>query len=155
MTTVDPQILEVNNVGLRVADIDTSLEFYRDLMGLTVKFASPWLDREDLLSVGGTAGGTMRMAALLLPGMGGTLNLVEFAGLERQVNRSLPHDPGTMHLSLKVDDLDSWIERLHVAGHEPIAEPRTISGGPGDATIAFFVDPDGFYVELVEMDRPA
>jgi catechol 2,3-dioxygenase-like lactoylglutathione lyase family enzyme len=155
MTAVEPRILEVNNVGLRVQDIERSLVFYREVMGLAVQFTSPWLDNEDLLAVGGTAGATMRMAVLLLPGLGGTLNLIEFAGLERSQIHARPHDPGTIHLSLGVDQLESWVDRMRDHGHEPVAEPRRISVGPGAARIAFFADPDGFYIELVEKESDA
>jgi lactoylglutathione lyase len=152
MSVVQNEILSVNNIGLRVANLDRSLAFYRDLLGLELRFASPWIDNDDMLAVGGVSGGSMRIAAMIVPGLVATLNLIEYDGVERTPVRARAEDPGTMHISLRVRGLDGWIEQCESAGFSAVAEPRLISGGPNPARIAFVADPDGFYVEFVEVE---
>ena len=150
MISASLEILGVNNVGLRVADLERSLAFYRDLIGLEVVFVSPRLDDEDMLAVAGVSGGSMRMAALTVPGLGASLNLVEFDGVARTPVTARPQDPGTVHLSLRVRNVDAWCARCWSAGFAPVADPRRLLSESRSARIAFVPDPDGFYVEFVE-----
>ena len=54
---------------------------------------------------------------------------------------------GIRHFGLKVADIDAWIDRLERAGVSIVAGPFDAFGG---VRIAFFFDPDGAYLELVQ-----
>ncbi|MEU6258549.1 VOC family protein [Streptomyces sp. NPDC047043] len=124
----------IHHANIRVADPQASLDFYRAL-GLDVV-------------------GCMRMEGLY------TLYLGTPEGdaiLEFSVNES--KDPswmiqtGSGHLALAVDDLDSEIARLATLGIEPEA-PAYHPGGRPDVWVAFFRDPDGNRVELLNGTFP-
>jgi catechol 2,3-dioxygenase-like lactoylglutathione lyase family enzyme len=54
---------------------------------------------------------------------------------------------GIRHFGMKVADVDEWAARLKAAGVRFAMEPFEAFG---DVRIAFFFDPDGAYLELVE-----
>jgi catechol 2,3-dioxygenase-like lactoylglutathione lyase family enzyme len=63
-------------------------------------------------------------------------------------------NPGTSHICLFVEDLDSLYERLHDQGVEFISRPQTSeSGRYAGGRVVYLKDPDGIRVELLE--RPA
>lgn len=142
-----PALLRVNNLGLIVADLDRSLVFYRDVLGLDVAFSTPWIENSEMLEVRGSAASSMRIAALQFPGMEATVNLIEEAQCRPESKReSLA---GLVHISLRVDDLERWVRRCADAGFDAVARPRVING-PSTVKIAFLPDPDGYLVEFVE-----
>lgn len=140
------------NVGLHVTDLERSLGFYRDVLGFSVVVDSGWQTDPALLGLTATPAGAIRIVNLTTGGHGATVTLVQVRGLER---RPVPggefHDPGTMHLALAVDDVDTVLGRLAQAGTTPVATPGEVAGGgAGHARVAFVRDPDGFFVELVQ-----
>jgi catechol 2,3-dioxygenase-like lactoylglutathione lyase family enzyme len=139
-----------NNVGLHVADLEGSLAFYRDRLGLDVERVSPALGPGPITAVSGTPQATLQIALLRIPGSDLTLTLATMAGVERTASRPAFQDPGSVHLSLAVDDLDSLLESLAAAGHAAIGPIADMTAGPRPARLAFVRDPDGFFVELVE-----
>jgi catechol 2,3-dioxygenase-like lactoylglutathione lyase family enzyme len=54
---------------------------------------------------------------------------------------------GIRHFGMKVADIDAWAARLTAAGVEFALKPVDAFG---DVRIAFFFDPDGAYLELVQ-----
>ncbi len=56
---------------------------------------------------------------------------------------------GLQHLALHVTDLDAIAGQLACAGVPFTIEPKNI---PGGVRIAFFTDPDGTSIELIEGD---
>jgi catechol 2,3-dioxygenase-like lactoylglutathione lyase family enzyme len=142
----------IPNVGLHVTDIEVSLAFYRDLFGMSVVVDSGWLDDPSLLALTATPGGSIRIVNLTTgASTGATITVVQVRGIDRQPTRPREfHDPGSIHLAIDVDDLDDALTRLTAAGVPSVATPGEVSGGgPGHARVAFFRDPDGFFVELV------
>ncbi|HHT21428.1 MAG TPA: VOC family protein [Tissierellia bacterium] len=105
---------------LQVNDLDASLVFYRDRLGLEL----------DTLFEG-----EARIAFL---GRGETkLELLEGAA------KPSP----TVSLGFQVEDLAAWRDKL--SDYSP---SEMISPSPG-LTFCFFVDPDGYLVQLVEMGQ--
>jgi lactoylglutathione lyase len=117
------------HVGLRVEDLERSLEYYTNLGYETVG------------SVPDTEYGTLTMMAL--PGD-------EFVSLElvHQAN-SGPIDPGGLnHLVIQTDDLHATVTRLAGLG---IAAERPVSPtGSDDFWTSLLTDPDGYRIELVQ-----
>jgi lactoylglutathione lyase len=117
------------HVGLRVADLERSLAFYRAL------------GYEVLGGVPATELGSLTM--LKLPDD-------EFVSLE------LVHDPagnrvepgGFNHLVVKVEAMHDTVARLAADGIE--AEPPASPDGSDDFFTAWLTDPDGYRIELVQ-----
>lgn len=136
----------LHHAGLCPADIDASLRFYRDGIGLTV-LADFTMDA-DLEALLGRS--TRRVRAVFLGSpdspQGGTLELLDlgepgFAGE--------PPGPGTPHrgvfllsFQVPVEEVLSRLAEMGMSG-----QPRTLSTPKG--VTATVVDPDGVTVELL------
>lgn len=148
-----PVAARLPNVGLHVEDVEESLAFYRDLLGMHVVVDSGWLDDPDLLALTATPGGSIRIVNLATADSGSaTITVVGVSGVER---RAAPggefHDPGTMHLAIETADLEGALAALAASGVPAVGTTGEVSGGgPGHARVAFLRDPDGFFVELIQ-----
>jgi len=117
------------HAGLRVANLDRSLEFYTNL-GYEVVGMVPETDF-----------GSLTM--LKLPGD-------EFVSLE------LVHHPtaepvvpqGLNHLVIQVEELSATV--AHLAAHAIRAEPPSSPDGSDDFWTTWLTDPDGYRLELVQ-----
>ena len=120
-----------DHVGLVVADVDASVRFYRDVLGLTViprpafSFDGAWLASGD--------------AVIHL--------LVEGAG-NGQAGQDVPeveHLSRTRHLAFQVADANAAAKTLAAAGHTIVVGPKF---RPDGAVQAYIHDPDRHLVEL-------
>ena len=142
------RVTGIHHTSRSVADMDRSLGFYRDLLGMEVL-----LDTE--------MEGEMLEREVALPGA--RLRLVEL-GSERRTMLELlqyyapqpedrsdvrPCDAGAHHFALTVEDITSAYEHLHGAGVEFTCPPQEVDAGyfAGHRT-AYCYDPDGLIVEL-------
>lgn len=143
---VGERVAGIHHVGITVRDIERSLGFYRDLLGLAVVGVS---GTEDVGHVVGVSGARARFADLDA-GSGQLLELVEYRtgtdGAPRPANAV-----GSSHLSLRVRDLEAVLTALAAAGTAPLGETATLSGGVWEGcTVVYLRDPDGMIVELIE-----
>ncbi|MGP3971035.1 VOC family protein [Streptomyces sp. 6N223] len=122
----------MRHVEIGVSDVGRSLDFYRGLLGLHPVPAPPapgvhWL---------GT-GGDQALVKLVQAAENSTLGGWSGDDLQR----------GLRHVGFKVGDVRRQAERLRAAGVEFTLEPlRAV----GDVTIAFFRDPDGTLLEIID-----
>ena len=141
------------HVNVNCSDLEQSLGFYRDLLGLRVtdegEDSGPELD-----AITGLSGVRIRYAELDL-GAGQLLEVIEFHPPEGRRLAQDPRGAGAAHLALRVDDVDALYARLVAAGVTVPGQPTTITApGPWNGARCVYVeDPDGRTVELVQ--RPA
>jgi len=140
----------VDHVSVTTANIDRSLGFYRDLLGVTVVDRDE-LDDPDLGIVTGLPGAKARCVELDL-GDGRILELLEYVEPQGVPISQGTNDPGSGHVALAVDDIDAFYERLVEAGVTVRSAPITIHDpGPWDGVrVIYTLDPDGVTIELVE-----
>jgi catechol 2,3-dioxygenase-like lactoylglutathione lyase family enzyme len=136
--------------GITVGEMDRSLVFYRDGLGLEIEF-DRMLDAPYLKEVLGMSFDAIRAVYLRIPG-GGFVELLEYRGIERMSAASRPCDPGAGHLCFYVDDVAAVHGRLGELGfHARSAGVIDITAGPNaGARSAYIADPDGYYVELFQ-----
>lgn len=123
---------------IRVKDLEESLRFYVDVLGMKV------LDRFDVEA---------RRATALFVGFGGYRDsaVLEIAQKWDQ-HEPYTHGTGYGHIALGVPDLPATIERIEKGGFEVVEKPKVImADGP---LVAFVRDADGFVVELIQL-QPA
>jgi predicted enzyme related to lactoylglutathione lyase len=143
-------IIGVGNFSHIVADLDKSLAFYRDVIGLTPT-APPqaFSGNPAIMKLGNTPGAQSRFVALTVPGSAIGVELIDYKDIDRKPAQPRFQDPGAANLSLRVRDLDAVVERVKKA---PGAKILTAGGGPatiGSGARAIFIqDPDGFIIEL-------
>lgn len=136
--------------GVTVSDMDRSLMFYRDGLGLESEFDRR-LDAPYLKAVLGLEFDHIRVVYLRIPG-GGFVELLEYHGIERMPAQSRPCDYGAGHLCLYVDDVEGMHARLVSLGFRARSDSVIdITVGPNQgARSCYMSDPDGYAVELFQ-----
>jgi catechol 2,3-dioxygenase-like lactoylglutathione lyase family enzyme len=149
-TGEDP-IVGFFHAGVTVSDLDRSLAFYRDLLGMEVSmervFTEPYI-----FEIVALQPAAMRIAYMKIPQSSVIVELSEFQGIERHPGSGRPCDPGTGHFCLYVRDIDALHARLTAHGvRSRSAAPVTITAGPNRGSKVVYVsDPDGYLVELFD-----
>src|SRR5262249_47867347 len=122
-------IVGVHHTSFTVADLDRSLAFFRDRLGLEVVYVREV--RDDYFGrIVGLPGCVVRAALLRLPYSSHHLELFEYLVPRGQTQPARPCDPGSSHLSLLVDDLPGFAARLRREGVAFVSEPVLITAGP-------------------------
>ena len=136
---------KLNYAIVFVADMSKAVAFYRDTLGLPLKFESPhWTE---FANDGSTialhpADSPKREGASPSP----TQTAADVgAGLEPARNF-----PGTAQLGFHVEDLDDWHKKLTAAGVHCVQEPRAEAYGIRQAV---YSDPDGLRFTLAESQK--
>lgn len=143
--------------GVTVLDMDASLRFYADGLGLEIHLDRV-IDAPYLKGQAGVLGiefENIRVAYLRIPGVAGFVELLEYRGIERLSAAARPCDFGAGHFCFYVDDVDAMHARLVAMGYRArSATPRSITSGPNEGARSVYMrDPDGYPVELFQ--RPS
>src|SRR5512141_1403533 len=78
------EIVGVGNFAHIVQNLDKSLEFYRDVLGLQVAVNQPFAPNPAIAKLGNTLGGQSRYVALKVPGSEIGVELIEYKDIERK-----------------------------------------------------------------------
>jgi catechol 2,3-dioxygenase-like lactoylglutathione lyase family enzyme len=138
--------MKFSHVGISVTDIERSIAFYRDMLGLEqLCDVFPFGDEqfEAIMDIPGVTG---RMCMIGK----GTLNLelFEFTGSKAKDPEYPVSDRGYSHFGVEVDDIAETYEKLRAAGtriHSPV-----ITFNQGSMKAAYCRDPDGNVFEIME-----
>lgn len=150
-----PRVAGVDHVAITVADLDRSLEFYGDVLGLRVLDRGP-IDSELIERMTGLPDAEVEYADVELGTR--TLELLCHHSLNpRRGAAGRPERPGSVHIGLAVDDARRVHERLTDRGFPPLSAPQTLpdDGSDWSGCVIFYVhDPDGVMLEIVERATP-
>jgi len=140
-------IKEVRHVGIVVKNMENSLKFYRDILGLEIirdmDEHGGYID--NMLSLDDVHVRTVKLSA----GMGNTLiELLDFKSHNDNEIRNF-YTIGASHVALTVDNLDDLYKHLSENNVKFNAPPQKSSDGL--VKVTFCNDPDGTPIELVEM----
>lgn len=141
-------IKAIRHTGIVVSDMERSIRFYRDMLGMTV-----WADFKDdsdyVREVTEVPGAHVWMIKLKAAD-GVSIELLQYlshpAGIPDPTRAC---DVGVNHIALQVDDIDALYTKLVAKGIRFHAPP-TVSGD-GGAKVTYCRDPEGVIVELVEL----
>ena len=147
----EQRVIGAMHTGITVSDIDRSVGFYCDLLGLELESrstAAPYVNR--LLKIPGLR--SLQIANMVVPGSEHRVELLQYEVPDRQPARSRPCDPANVHLCLYVDDIEGLLSKLAAAGYPSRAGRflRIPQGRNKGSRVAYVADPDGCYVELFE-----
>jgi catechol 2,3-dioxygenase-like lactoylglutathione lyase family enzyme len=143
------RLLRINHAGVTVSDIDRSLRFYRDLLGLEVVRDFTTTRREQQLLVASPDALTCRLVFLAVPGRPDVQ--VELFHAEPALEPIADLDTrraGSVHICFDVADLWSTYRELTGRGVEFVHQPVALSDTGG--WIAYCMDPDGTRIEFIE-----
>ncbi len=144
-----PAITGAHHTSFTVANLERSLNFFRDLLGLEVVFTREV--RDDYFGrIVGFPGAVVKAALLRLPG-GHHVELFEYLQPPGQAHNPRPCDPGSAHLSLLVTDLPGLYRDLVARGAAFVSEPVLITAGPNRGAFGVYLrDPNGILIELFQ-----
>lgn len=160
MSSIPP----LKRVTLWVRNLERSIAFYRDVIGLEL------LEQKDLRGPGvaglvGYEDGRIRIAHLGIPGSsGGWVGLYELTEARPAVGSVSPPEPhrvsyGQATLVFESQDIESVVDRLRSAGAPLLKEPSEYpipsrDGGPAGILVeAIAFDPDHALVSIMGMRR--
>ncbi len=147
----------VNHVGISVTDVDKSIEFYRDGLGLTV-FQDHIVSGPDVDENCHVKDGKFRMVLLIDTG-GNAIELWGWINPKpkvRPAEHCLHNSVGIIEVGLMVDDLDAVEKRLNNKGYEfrnrlwVFGKGKNWYGGHY-VKIRYVLDPDSVQVELTQL----
>lgn len=133
-------LMNFEHVGMTVSDLDRTIRFYCDLIGMR------------LVVRRGTNGGG-EVAFLEAPG-GAQLEMIRPPGDVARPARPISNaEVGIRHITFNFDDVDRTYGRLLAAGVTVIERPRDAIHKDMLSRVAFVLDPDGIVVELVQRSQ--
>ncbi len=143
-----------HHVSFTVADMDRSLRFYCDLLGLEV--LADWVSETDYLkTITGFPDARMRLAFLRLPGTEVRLELIQYLAPSAPGPAAPTNSPGAAHLCFDVPDIQAAYRDLRAAGVAFRSEPVEITSVANRGAWGVYLsDPDGITVELRQPPAP-
>ena len=140
-------VAHVRHAGIVTDDLESSLKFYRDLLGFKevrrVEESNPFI--ETVLGMKGVYVTTIKM----FDSGGGQIELLHFKSHPKNRGEREINDIGISHVALTVDDVHQLYENLKNSGVSFVSSPRL--SDDGSATVAFCRAPEGTFIELVEI----
>lgn len=141
----------IHHTSLAVGDMEESLRFYRDGLGLAV--VNDVEERGERLSRQVELPEAHNRLVWLRTAEGETLvELLEYKHPRGKKYGLACNDMGAPHISFLVDDIHETYDRLRGMGYRPTTEPLSVdeTTQPGARTV-YFYDPDGIVVELFQI----
>jgi catechol 2,3-dioxygenase-like lactoylglutathione lyase family enzyme len=142
----------LHHVGITVNDLDASIRFYHDLLGLEFSNEpSPWFEGEELGIAVGAPGAALRQVSLLLGDT--TLELLEYKSPPSDTRAPLAsNNIGASHVAFLVDDIRATKTELEGKGITFYSDVNVVDEGVlAGWRWVYFEDPDGYPLELVEV----
>jgi catechol 2,3-dioxygenase-like lactoylglutathione lyase family enzyme len=146
------QLCDVHHMGLTVSDIERSVRFYRDVLGLSL-IRRRSADADYLGRQTGYPGVRLEVASFQLsPGGGPGLELVQYV-----THPCGPTDPatnraGNTHLCFRVNDILRAYDALRAQGVQFRSAPVAITSGPNQGGYGVYLsDPDHYTIELFQL----
>ncbi len=136
------------HVGIVVKDMEKALYFYRDLLGF--KIVKKMQESGNYID---SVCGVKKISVITVKLSADDNNLIELLYFISPVSKNNAAkgltDVGFSHISCTVENIDATYDRLSKAGIHFNSLPQVSS--EGYAKVAFCLDPEGNFIELVEV----
>ena len=149
------RLSDIHHLGLTVSDIERSIRFYRDVLGMELIRRRPHVAADYVSRQTGYEGLELNVASFKV----GEESRQSLEVVQYMNHVGPPSDPatnraGSSHLCLLVDDLRSCYADLLAQGVRFKSEPVTITSGPNEGgLVVYLYDPDGYTLELFQPAR--
>jgi catechol 2,3-dioxygenase-like lactoylglutathione lyase family enzyme len=146
------KLADIHHLGLTVSDIEQSIQFYRDVLGMTLIRRRPSVTADYVSQQTGYDNVELNVASFQIsPNSKQSLEVVQYMNHVGEPNESATNQAGSSHLCLLVDDLKACYVDLSAKGVRFKSEPVTITAGPNQGgLVLYFSDPDGYMLELFQ-----
>src|SRR6185295_16847641 len=142
----------LHHVGITVKDLEASIRFYHDVLGLEFSNEpSPWFGDPGLGPAVGVPGAVLRQVSLKLGDT--TLELLQYRSPDSETARPLlSNNIGASHVAFVVDDIHATKADLEAKGITFYSDVNVVDEGVlAGWRWVYFEDPDGYPLELVEV----
>lgn len=144
-------VRNVIHAGITVSDLNVSIPFYTDLLGLKlIKLEEPRSARGEKL---GVPGAVIQCAVFETADGAESVELIQYFKPDSPDGGGAPvNTVGNVHIAFRVDDIDSMIREMKSKGVVFMSDNYEVIG---DGPLAgwkwiYFKDPDGTNLELIE-----
>lgn len=125
--------MRILHTMVRIGNLDRSINFYRDVLGMTL------LRKKDY------PGGKFTLAFL---GYGSEEDTAVIELTHNWDTSEYDLGDGYGHIAIGVDDIYGTCDRIKASGGNVVREPGPMKHG--STVIAFVEDPDGYKIELIQ-----
>ncbi len=141
-------IKSIHHTGISVSNMENSLKFYRDLLGMKVE-RDVMVSGKEIAEVNNLDEAKVRIVILQLNGV--QIELLEFLSPlgKPLAKKTRLCDHAITHIALEVDNIGGIYEQWVAKGISFNSPPRAMRGGKGN-TCTFLYDPDGIAVEILQ-----
>lgn len=150
-SATDPRVVGATYLHLNVANLDRSLAFYRDVVGLEV--VTPPAEPRSAGNLLSEPNARLRTTVLRWPGGTFRMELVEWSGIPVRPQQARIQDPGAVMLAFRTTRVDAQLDAAKRLGLTPLTAGGApiVGGGRSGQTRAIVLrDADGFVVELLQ-----
>jgi len=143
---------DIHHLGLTVSDIERSIHFYRDVLGMTLVGRRPRVTADYISKQTGYEGLELNVASFRVrDDSKQSLEVVQYLNNEGPPREPATNRSGSSHLCLLVDDLRSCYDDLSAQGVRFKSEPVNITAGPNEGgLVVYLYDPDGYTLEMFQ-----
>lgn len=143
-------ILGIHHTCITVSDLQRSVAFYRDLLGLELlMIEESERSGDDRSKALGVSRAKVKLA--ILRAGDAQVELIEYVTAKGRPYDRHNNDAGAMHIAFQVQDIDAVYRRLMDHGVRFTSPPVTIPAGPMQGwRWTYFYDPDGVSLEIIQ-----
>jgi catechol 2,3-dioxygenase-like lactoylglutathione lyase family enzyme len=145
-------ITGVHHTGITVSNLERSIEFYHDVLGLDfVTEPSPVFSGEELATGLGVPGASLRL--VIFKAGNARVELLQYCTPDSPIDKPMPQNArGAQHVAFLVDDIEATVKELEAKGIAFFSPINVVDQGLlAGWRWVYFSDPDGITLELVEV----
>lgn len=141
----------VHHHGFTVSNLEASLKFYRDALGLEVVRVSERKDLPSYNTILGYDDVHLDVAILTHPVNDFVLELFQYINPPSTKRELGNYFVGASHVAFEVEDVDEMYDTITAAGYSSINPPvDVVRDGVTVARAMYALDPDGISVEMFQ-----
>jgi len=147
------ELQAIHHAGLVVSDLDRSIYFYHDILGLPfANEPTPWFEGPGLEAGVGVPQARLRQVCFWV-GENSQMELIEYDSQPTSNGGPVPNNHrGAAHVCFKVADIAAKKAELEARGVQFYSPINVVDEGPlAGWRWCYFSDPDGLALELVEI----
>jgi len=146
------QLAQLHHIGLTVTDIEASIQFFSEVLGMEVVGRRPHVQTDYVAKQTGYDDVALNVASFRISAdCEQTLEVVQYMNHTGEAVAPSTNQPGSAHFCIVVDDLLASYADLKAKGVRFKSDPVTITAGPNkDGLVVYFYDPDGHTFELFQ-----
>jgi catechol 2,3-dioxygenase-like lactoylglutathione lyase family enzyme len=138
-------VKSMNHVGLSVKNLEESVNFYTEVMGMEVDYRA-YHEGEAISDVVGVENATLDICVVRKGNC--SIELIEYNNRVEAKGHKKQNEPGLVHISFAVESVEEMYERIRTLGYDFYSKPMVTR--PNGPKICYFKGPDSVTMELYE-----